>query len=527
MRVLVPLLGLALLALALWLRPGRERAAEPLAVTVERAPPPRIERAPELALAPALAEDPEEDRAGMQRESLAAPGEVVAGRVEMPWDLPPGERPRVVAHAHRPGAARPESSLSGTVAGDGSFSIPLPGNTRSVSLGLEGRLFSLSPEVEVPAGTLDVVLHPTVFAALHGRVHLPPGLDPATKLGPTYVTAGRQSATYTGPDGSFALVVEPDLPLELVARSEARTVELAEPMLAPVLLDVRQEFPALRPGEVAWIDLTVERLGMVRGFVTDASGIPLGNAMVEVLPAPGLLERPTNQALPVGADGGFVLGPLHTGATEIRVRAPGHRTERRTIVLPAAAQTLLHVALVPGGAVHGVVLGPDGGAYAGAQVQLRGPGLFGGEPVFATQADGEGRFSLSDEEGVLRIVASAAGLADSAPHELRLRPGEEQSDVVLRLRPACSLIGLAFGADRERVRTTLVFTSADGTTRLLFPDDQGRIAEDDLPPGKARIEAGPFHYVDGRQLHSTLTGGMDVELTPEVETRVELNLRPR
>lgn len=520
MRVLVSLLGvLALVGLVLWLRPARAPAAATPAVAREPAPKPSVERPPELAPAPVLTEDPDEGQGDAQRESVAPQGKAVAGRVAMPWDLPPDERPRIVALAHRTGTARPRSSQSETVARDGSFSIRLPEDTRSVTLGLVGRLFLL-PEVEVPPGTLDVVLSPTVFAVLRGRVHLPPGLDPQSKLGPTYVTAGNQSATYTGPDGAFALVVEPDRPLELVAHSEVGTAEPAEPLS----LEVRQEFAALRPGESAWIDLTVERLGTVRGFVTDPSGVPLEGAMVELLPPPGAFGRPTNKVLRVGADGGFVLGPLPTGASELLVRAPGHRTERRTILLPADAQTLLHFALAPGATVRGRVLGPDGAAHAGAQVELRGPGLWGGDVVFEMQADGEGRFTLSDEEGVLRIVAAAPGLADSAPLTLELPPGEERDDVVLHLRPACSLVGLAFGADHERVSTTFAFYSEDGTSRLLIPDDQGRIAEHDLPPGKARIDAGPFQFVDGRRVRSNDSGSVDVELTPEVETRVELKL---
>ena len=525
-RWLVPLLGALALGAAFALRrdPERARGAAPRAEARQERAVSSAAPAPELVAPRAASAEPGEtprvDAPG-RREAVAEAGALVAGRVEVEGGLPAGEKVVVVAHAYREGVSRLHSrAFEAPVALDGSFELRVPEGTRSVGLELEALLLFLPEEVEVRPGTRDVVLRPNVLAAVRGRVHRPLGLDAVPSAEETiHVSAGR-SAVYADPDGRFELVVRPDEPLELVARTGA-----AEGM------EKRLELAPLRAGELRQVDVFLEPMHWLHGLVTDESGAPLTDATVELLIASERrLEDLPPEPQQTGADGRFVIGPIRPGPCEIQASAPGWRNEVLELELPADGRELLRFVLTPAVVVRGRVVGPDGAPRAGASVRkVPEPGRLillsnrARTDLSPLPTDEEGRFTYTGDEATIRLVASADGFARSLP--LVIEPGTASTDgeVVLTLRPACSLRVHVFDESGQPADVFLTLRSEDGTQHVLR-GDKGVVVGHAFPPGRAWIEAGPFRIETDADA-CRYTGSVEVVLTPEVEARAELRLR--
>ncbi len=521
MRVLIPLLGALALAalLVLWLRSGRERVtalpgreAEEVAISSPRT-------VAELGETPALTVEPAGAPEDFRREPVVAPGETVAGRVEVEGGIPPGDEPVVVAYAHLTGVPRLHSRrFEARVARDGSFAIEMPEETRSVGLELEALLLFLPGEVEVRPGTLDVVLRPKVFAAVRGRVHRPLGLAAAPdQAAPIHVSVGK-SSIYVDPDGSFELVVEPSQPLELVAATAAD-----EEGQRPMHMRTRLTLDALWPGEIRALDVFLEAWFSPRGVVVGQDGAPVEGAAVVAVGSPFRWEayspRPRTDA-----SGRFELTPpLPAGEWELLARASGHFDTREAIVLPQDAHRDLRIVLGSPAVVRGRVLKPDGRPHAGARVaadERRAPDLFATERVEISiqreddpGTDSEGRFTL--ELGwATSLFASAPGFAPSLAIEVEPGSGEELAELVLQLRPGCRLRGRVLDQGGKPVKVALSVQAAEGLLAVVMSDEQGEFDTDRLPPGSSQIAP----------LGRLYSGTLDVELDPSEDLVVELRL---
>ena len=544
MRVLLLLCAaLALAALVLWLRPGRERVGA--TQSAESAETELENDAPRAELvAAAVLEDAEPGPERVRLESGAPPSQPIAGRVEVSGGIPPLDEPRVVAHLQRRGAPRePPRPIVTPVARDGSFAFEVPSDARTVSLELESLVLALS-QVEVQPGTTDVVLRPEVRAAVRGHTHRPahvPLSPPRGLVRPIRDTCVGKGVVEAAGDGWFVLTLAPGKPFVL----EAESAE-GEPESGPARASGRLALEALSPGEIRDVELFLEPWITLRGLVTDTSGAPVAGAAVLVGRAPAqppdaIAERNAPNDLRTGADGRFGLPPLPPGAWQVWVRAAGRFSERQTLVLPGEGEEELLFVLDAPAIVRGRVLRPDGAPCSGAWVMDVGSGLrfvsfrkdaassHAGlgmvvderwdvvpEPSLAT--DGEGRFVLEVDSRLARLTAGAASFAPSTPLELELEPGQELDGIVLELRPECRLRGKVLDEDGRPVLSSVRFASADGIEVALFPRE-GEFALRQLPPGPARIECPPDGTPGG------LEGSYEFELDPDQESVIEVRLK--
>jgi len=427
----------------------------------------------------------------------------------------------VVAYAHCAGDTRRYARrFSASVARDGSFTVEVPAEARTVSLQLEASLLTLPGDVEVLPGTRDAVLRPVALAEVRGRV-----LRPRVAVYPEEeirVSCKDQSSMAVNDAGEFAFVVRPGRGYELTAEAGA-------------FVSARVELEPLRPCEVREVELTLASKFAPHGIVTDAHDVPIADAWVEARALDGAW-RDRRQSVHTQADGTFTLPPLEACAWEVRAHAAHRFDVRRTIELQHDALEALHLALAAPAVVRGRVEFPDGTPCPAAlllddtRIALANPlsdseGFgFMAEQGFeddlvSLRANGgaDGSFELEIEEPSAHLIAFARPFAPSAPFMLELGPGEELVDVVLRLRPACTLRGSVVDEDGQPLQGDLAFVSADGLRVELQPEE-GRIALTLLPPGRGRIELGEFSRGNG------LEGSCEVELVPEHATLFELHL---
>ena len=150
--------------------------------------------------------------------------------------------------------------------------------------------------------------------------------------------------------------------------------------------------------------------------------------------------------------GAFRFPQLDRGHFSVSVRAEGYATSTSVEVQVPQDEELV-IKIEPGAIVTGIVEGPDGLPYAGAEVTLalalqdlikKQTGQL--EVPETTTGDG-GRFRLENlRGGAANLIANAADAAESAPISVDLIPGETTEDIILRLRRGAHLSGEVYGA---------------------------------------------------------------------------------
>ncbi|MSR63863.1 MAG: carboxypeptidase regulatory-like domain-containing protein [Planctomycetes bacterium] len=533
MRLLLSLsLVVVLGAFALLLLPAERgpRAADgPESLASSSAEP-----APAADLRPTLeAHALEAAESGELRAPAAIDGLPVAGRVEVAGGLPTGLEARVVAHAHRKGVSRLHSQRYETaLAPDGTFAFVVPRGTRSVSLDLEADRLTLPDEVEVAPGSTAVVLRALAWGVVRGRVHRPPlgsaGAEPIrVRCGPPASWTGT-GGTSCDDAGRFSIPrLSVGEPLELRAMCSGASAELT---LAPLVA-----------GEAREVELVLEPWQGLRGVVLDEDGVALEGAHVRRLVLVFDGDLPDSQsAQTTGADGRFELPPMPRGSFEVSASVPGRNRVVRTLRAPEDTREELRFVLPRRGTVRGRVFAADGTPVRGARVSaepdgLRGNGLDGSVALGSVhgsrlvrwigereqdedaRTDDEGRFELATDSGTLHLRARAPGSAPSRALELALAPGATHEGVVLELRAPCGLRGRVLDEQGEPLRVPLTFTSDDGVRVSLLAGEDGAFEVAGLPPGRGELVPGPLR----RWRYS---GSAQVELTPELETVLELRL---
>lgn len=164
----------------------------------------------------------------------------------------------------------------------------------------------------------------------------------------------------------------------------------------------------------------------LRGTVRDPHGRAVPGARV-VAHVAKLGSRET----PAGG-GKFELDGLPEGRWNVKVLADGYWTPPRSLIVDALTLPQDFV-LAPGASIRGRVVDTEGRPVEGAR-------LSGGTSLVEDAlTDAEGRFSCTVAPGTLELLASAKGYSASLPLELTLGEGEQLADVVLVLRPTCTL----------------------------------------------------------------------------------------
>jgi len=299
------------------------------------------------------------------------------------------------------------------------------------------------------------------------------------------------------------------------------------------------DLPPLEPGiPVDPVHLVLSKGRRVLGSVVDSDGNPVAEAEVSLLwpldPSEfrSGFEAPAAAAATDGR-GAFALAATGPGPYEIQIQHADYADRPLSPVEVPAGESdfdIGELTLTTGGAIHGVVTGPDGEPVGRATVQAEEPDRIQSTTRTAT-TDADGRFQL---KGFSSDLVDLGVLATGYP--LHVQPNErvDQADpVLIELKPGASLHGrvLDSGANGVagvpvRLEIELDYRN-DGDSRLWdavdtfssqVTDEDGRFSFADLAAGTWSAEA--RKGAEGAKLDG-------IELTPGGEREIELVLRTR
>lgn len=379
----------------------------------------------------------------------------------------------------------------------------------------EGR----APELELAAGesrTVELVLD--AAGEVSGQVLASDGqpVSGAAVVAVEIQTQRASTPSATGVDGRFRIPGLPEGVYTLVARSGARSAQLAGIRLEPG--DAREA--TLRFGE-----------GVIAGVVVDAQGTPLPGAEVRVAPegAAPLAESGVQS----GAGGRFRIEGLAGERFSVKATHPSGSAEQRGVA-PGEAELVLR--LVRPSALQGLVTDEGGHAVTDFEIVADpdGPlGAGGAARAMGHFASVAGDFRLQVAPGRYRVRAAAPGFRTSEPvaaeapvrgesSALRftLRHGKRVGGVVVDAVTRRPIGGAHVADEPGRVyaygRSSAVATGASTTTDTA---GQFSLEIDPLRPGSglfATAEGYGFGYaaaptVDGAQV--------TVELRPDAAPR--------
>jgi hypothetical protein len=248
---------------------------------------------------------------------------------------------------------------------------------------------------------------------------------------------------------------------------------------APVTLEVRprggmpMRIPVDPPAAGTVADLGVLRVRngeSVRVVVQDDGGRPVAGAKVTVRGSAGIV---LTVAGVTGEDGAAELSGLPKNAgVALDVKAKGFRPARNLrFDLESSPFT---VKLSRGGSISGTVRDAEGTTVAGAEIALTGDKSVGRQ---VESSDPMGAFTFDGvDDGGWRLVASAAGYANSEPAKAEVEDHRSVEGVSLVLNPADAIAGHVVDGSGAAV----------GGARVRLVDGSAR---DDLDRASAIAEA--------------------------------------
>lgn len=285
------------------------------------------------------------------------------------------------------------------------------------------------------------------------------------------------------------------------------------PTLSPAFM-LHPSRPQLR------VDVSLLRGSTVSGRVVDPKGLGIVGAEVKCFPRYGALFTPMRRALTVreamSGDGGrFDLGALPAGDYQVLAFKNGFEVVFKGVpVYPDGRSDLtVEVRLEPVNAgdhaVLGVVTDPAGAPIAGARVGLASVGLgamsVGGQED-VTGPDGAFRLEGVGGDGALILTIGHEDFRSRVVDEV---PRDERMTVVLeRAAPLRGVVLLPDGAPSPAFRLRVVRLTGDdvGLVARLglvgrdqwFQGPDGAFELDDVPPGRALLEAEAQGFAPGR-----------------------------
>jgi len=293
----------------------------------------------------------------------------------------------------------------------------------------------------------------------------------------------------SGADGRFAL--------EIAAGHW--TVTAGAPGRVPASADAE-----VAAGGQARVELRLAPGGArVHGTVIDATGGPVGGALVVLAPEHGVLAADARRAVAAisAADGTFEVG-VAAGRWRVATSHPEYVDDERALdVGPGGAE--LEIRLVPGAVIEGTVRDrASGQPVAGAHVRYARevvaadpmPGMGGGaaEPRERGGVDAaDGTFRIAGL-GPGRIVLTAETDDDRAsdePTEVQLGIAETATGVEVLVSPALSIAGRVQYDDGTPAAGARVMIGARGEMRGVDADDRGAFHAGGLRPGHYRVTA--------------------------------------
>ncbi|MBK7876970.1 MAG: sigma-70 family RNA polymerase sigma factor [Planctomycetes bacterium] len=385
--------------------------------------------------------------------------------------------------------------------------------------------FDLEPERVIRGRILDTDRRPLagVFAAAE-RIN--------SKL-PLLITTLEWSVTRTNPDGRFVLA-------GLNVRDAQRVLAYGEGRGACSV--------ELTPDELARNDVDLGELvlaasGSIAGRVLDEFGAPIANATITAqlarddhAPADGIVrEKTLVRTAKTNESGAYVLLDVPPGRLGLRVEVPQRIPPVPfTVEVPAGAELVdIDVRLAPTVSIRGVVLGPDGGPLANADVRVQNE-WSSARAMGKSWADG--RFEVGGlQPGTYTVWASQDLGGAGKPGRVEMQQAVARDiaagavDLELRLRRIVYAKGRVLDARGEPLAHAVVIArrATGGFESTVSTNEQGRFVlrciEKELHHVLVeRTEPDPDR-TRGRRVEPP--GFIDLELDWTCDTEHELVLR--
>ncbi len=412
-----------------------------------------------------------------------------------------GGRPGVVVRRMVISLAATMQSDPVTTGSDGTFSIRVRPGSYDVHFSHEGYATKLVRVDEVSASTkpLQVTLDPGV--EISGRVTR--GGNGVEGVNIAAIDLDAQSATATGPDGSFVL---PDL------APGSYMVNLAKP----------DDFIQLRR--------TINSAGAERGHRPSAGGRITGRVVDKSSHEPitafqagisnsrsggGMfIQMPPTLKNFTADDGSFTLENVPAGPIQLVVSAAGYTTAHVPNIVVEEGKTLsdIEVDLDTGVRLVGHVTGPDGSPVSGVAVRpagggaIRMPGMFG-DSVATTDANGDYVLDSLEAGDNKTFSFMLTGLLP-ADRTVNLSGRETRLDV--QLSGGLTVTGQVVSDAGVPVPDAAVraMSAATGATpKSSLSDAGGMFTFDAMAPGHYNFSASKQGFTDGQLADFDITGG--------------------
>jgi len=271
-------------------------------------------------------------------------------------------------------------------------------------------------------------------------------------------------------------------------------------LTAERFIDRNLAAPLVAPGEVAVVEVPLERGLEISGRVVDDAGAPVPGARVSVSTwrhFDAALMPGRNAVVESDADGRFDAAGVEGGELSLRASAEGYLRGAVDLGRRANGESIndVVVRLDRGATVSGTVAWPDGAPAAGAEVRVAAPGRTWAR-ARRTEADEDGRFELTglsdsawrvgawlehpEEEALWRATAELPG------------PG----DVRLVLERGAALAGVVVDDADEPIGWASVSATPVGRAAGVEPvrarsdRESGAFALEGLGPGEWDVTAG-------------------------------------
>ncbi len=230
------------------------------------------------------------------------------------------------------------------------------------------------------------------------------------------------------------------------------------------------------------VDVALSASGTIEGTVYGRDQQPVGPGVTVLLRGPGNREALTDEFSRFRFD--FIpLGEYTVEAFD----ADGDRGQTTTAITGTNQVVRADVRFLGRGRVRGLVETGGGALVEGAIVQLVGQGIFGGQAV--TTSDAQGAFEFDDVfVGPVELTARdpATGLGGFA--EGRVGFEGDEAVVTLTLRAAGQIVGTVYHDDEITPADNTLVTVEPGGARVRS-DEQGRFRVDGLPLGRYTLTA--------------------------------------
>lgn len=240
----------------------------------------------------------------------------------------------------------------------------------------------------------------------------------------------------------------------------------------------------------------------VAGTVTNADGKPVAGATLsfdaklgsKLVKGKSILDWSGLGAASTADDGGYELEVI-PGEVTITARTDDGWAEGTVAATKGGKAYKLNLEMARPVTLSGLVVGPDGGAVAGATVSIAPVGARGGSRAHdyhsvVTDAVGEFEVTVS-RPGRLSAEASAQGYGNSRPVVAKLRPGSVKDDYLLKLETGGHVSGTVVDGARAGLANAMVKAYRSGSRNLptTRTDDEGNFLLEGLGRGPYEIVA--------------------------------------